>query len=74
MDIKDVKTAIEGVIKILTLKLYRLPSNHAIRAYKVLTNHLEQHYKNPLVFQNISVIRYDVSFAKILSNFLFIEN
>lgn len=60
MDIKDVKTAIEGVIKILTLKLYRLPSNHAIRAYKVLTNHLEQHYKNPLVFQNISVIRYDI--------------
>ena len=62
-DIKDVKTAVAGVIKILTLKVYRLPSSHAIRAYKVLTNHLEQHYKVPIVFQSVSTIRYLVSFV-----------
>lgn len=58
VDIKDVKTAIVGVIKILTSKIYYLPSSHAIRAYKVLVNHLEQHYKEPTVFHDISTIRY----------------
>lgn len=58
VDIKDVKTAVVGVIKILTSKIYYLPSSHAIRAYKVLVNHLEQHYKEPTVFHDISTIRY----------------
>jgi tuberous sclerosis protein 2 len=57
-DIKDVKTAIVGVIKIFTSKIYRLPSSHAICAYKVLVNHLEQHYKDPSVFRDISTTRY----------------
>lgn len=65
-DIKDVKTAVVGVIKILTIKLFRLPSNHGIRAYKVLANHLEQHYKVPIVFQNVSTIRYLVSFIQLI--------
>lgn len=61
-DIKDVKTAIVGVIKIFTSKIYRLPSSHAICAYKVLVNHLEQHYKDPSVFYDVSTTRYLVIF------------
>lgn len=57
-DIKDVKTAVVGVIKIFTSKIYRLPSSHAIYAYKVLVNHLEQHYKEPSVFHDVSTTRY----------------
>lgn len=60
-DVKDVKTAVVGVINILTVKMYRLPSSHVIRAYKLLVNHLEQHYKEPSIFHNVSTIRYLVS-------------
>ncbi|KOX80745.1 Tuberin [Melipona quadrifasciata] len=72
-DIKDVKTAVVGVIKILTSKIYYLPSSHAIRAYKVLVNHLEQHYKEPTVFHDISTIRYLIfeCFLKIRANTLY---
>lgn len=56
-DIKDVKTAVVGVIKIFTSKIYRLPSSHALCAYKVLVNHLEQHYKDPSIFHNVSTPR-----------------
>jgi tuberous sclerosis protein 2 len=61
-DIKDVKTAVVGVIKILTQKVYRLPSIHAIRAYQVLVNHLELHYQDSKeIFRDVSTIRYLVS-------------
>lgn len=60
-DVKDVKTAVVGVINILGSKMYHLPSSHVIRAYKLLVNHLEQHYKEPTVFHNVSTIRYLVS-------------
>ncbi|XP_033337917.1 TSC complex subunit tuberin isoform X3 [Megalopta genalis] len=72
-DIKDVKTAVVGVIKILTLKIYNLPSSHAIRAYKVLVNHLDQHYKDPSVFHDVSTIRYLIfeCFLKIRANTLY---
>jgi tuberous sclerosis protein 2 len=56
-DIKDVKTAVVGIIKIFTSKLYRLPSSHAICAYKVLVNHLEQHYKDSSIFHDVSTPR-----------------
>ncbi|XP_011497969.1 PREDICTED: tuberin [Ceratosolen solmsi marchali] len=58
-DMKDVKTAVVGVIKILTQKVYRLPSIHAIRAYQVLVNHLELHYQDiKEIFRDVSTIRY----------------
>ncbi|KAK2584988.1 hypothetical protein KPH14_008518 [Odynerus spinipes] len=72
-DVKDVKTAVIGIIKILTFKMYHLPSSHAICAYKILVNHLEQHYKDPSVFHNVSTIRYLIfdCFLKIRANTLY---
>ncbi|EZA47091.1 Tuberin [Ooceraea biroi] len=72
-DIKDVKTAVVGIIKIFTSKMYRLPSTHAICAYKILVNHLEQHYKDPSVFHDVSTTRYLIfeSFLKIRANALY---
>ncbi|XP_077266415.1 TSC complex subunit tuberin isoform X2 [Temnothorax americanus] len=71
-DIKDVKTAVVGVIKIFTSKIYRLPSSHAICAYKILVNHLEQHYKDPSIFHDVSTTRYLIfeCFLKIRANSL----
>ncbi|EZA62622.1 Tuberin, partial [Ooceraea biroi] len=72
-DIKDVKTAVVGIIKIFTSKMYRLPSTHAICAYKILANHLEQHYKDPSVFHDVSTTHYLIfaSFLKIRANALY---
>ncbi|XP_043279652.1 tuberin isoform X2 [Venturia canescens] len=72
-DVKDVKTAVVGVIKILTAKLYHLPSSHAIRAYKVLVNHLEQHYRDTSIFHEVPTIRYLIFefFLKIRANSLY---
>ncbi|XP_012271509.1 tuberin isoform X2 [Orussus abietinus] len=72
-DIKDVKTAVVGTINILTTKMYRLPSSHAIRAYKVLVNHLEQHYKDPSILHDVSTIRHLIfeCFLKIRANALY---
>ncbi|XP_015113598.1 tuberin [Diachasma alloeum] len=72
-DIKDIKTAVVGVIKILVVKIYNLPSSHAIRAYRILVSHLEQHYKDPHIFHEISTIRYLVfeCFLKIRANSLY---
>ncbi|XP_014220709.1 tuberin [Trichogramma pretiosum] len=58
-EIRDVKSAVIGVIKILTQKVYRLPSLHAIRAYQILVNHLELHYQDPKeIFRDIFSVRY----------------
>ncbi|XP_034935459.1 tuberin [Chelonus insularis] len=72
-DIKDIKTGVVGLIKILTTKIYRLPSSHAITAYKILANHLELHYKEPQVFLHVSTIRYLIfkCFLKIRVNSLY---
>ncbi|XP_066593113.1 tuberin [Prorops nasuta] len=72
-DIKDVKTAVMGIIQILTTKIYCLPSAHAIRAYKILVNHIEQHYRDPSVFHHVSTIRYLIfeCFLKIRADTLY---
>jgi tuberous sclerosis protein 2 len=60
-EVADVKTAITGLVKIFTTKMYQLPSGHSVKAYKLLVNHLEAHYQKPAVFEMTSSIRYMVS-------------
>ena len=62
-EVRDVQRAIVGLTKIFKVKMYTLPSTHAIRAYKLLVSHLIAHYKKPVVFGNTSTIRYIVSFS-----------
>lgn len=59
-DVIDVHTVVMGLIRILKVKIYQLPSSHAIRTYKLLVGHLESHYFRPSVFENASSIRYMV--------------
>lgn len=61
VDVLDVKTVVSGLIKLFKEKLYQLPSSHATKAYRLLVNHLEQHYQKPVVLENASSIRYIVS-------------
>ncbi|KAG8222544.1 hypothetical protein J437_LFUL004580 [Ladona fulva] len=57
-EVPDIRTVIVGLIQIFRVKLYQLPSSHAIKAYKLLVNYLEAHYKKPSVFDNVSILRY----------------
>ena len=61
MEVLDVKTVVVGLINIFIVKLYQLPSSHAIKSYRLLVAHLEQHYQKPEVFENTSSVRYVVS-------------
>jgi tuberous sclerosis protein 2 len=63
VEVLDVKTVVTGLIRVFKEKLYQLPSSHAIKAYRLLVNHLESHYQKPAVFENTSSIRYAVSMS-----------
>ncbi|XP_046387021.1 tuberin [Ischnura elegans] len=72
-EVPDVRTVVMGLIHIFRIKLYQLPSSHAIKAYKLLVNHLEAHYKKPSVFENVSSLRFKIfeCFLQIRANSLF---
>ncbi|CAH1116150.1 unnamed protein product [Phaedon cochleariae] len=53
----DVKCLVEGLIKVFTLKIHKLPSSHAIKIYKMFVNFLELHYGRTKVFENCPTVR-----------------
>lgn len=59
-DAIDVIVAVDGLIDVFQVKLYRLPSCHAIKIFGILIGHLELHYENPQVFDQVNIIRYNV--------------
>uniref|UniRef100_A0A1Q3F6E4 Putative tuberin n=1 Tax=Culex tarsalis TaxID=7177 RepID=A0A1Q3F6E4_CULTA len=59
-DVEDVIVLVDGLIEIFGVKLYRLPSAHAIRVFHLLLRQLELHYEKPMVFQRVNVVRYNI--------------
>jgi tuberous sclerosis 2 len=59
-DVEDIDLLIDGLIKVFQLKLYRLPSSHAVRVFHILVGHMEQHYQKPSVFEKATKIRYKI--------------
>ncbi|XP_046660607.1 LOW QUALITY PROTEIN: tuberin-like [Homalodisca vitripennis] len=64
-EVQDVKTAVEGVIRIFTSAMHHVPSAHAVRAFNMLVSHLEMHYAKPIIFDSVISIR-----VKILECFM----
>ncbi|KAJ1527617.1 hypothetical protein ONE63_007580 [Megalurothrips usitatus] len=56
----DTCTVAKGVVHIFVAKMYQLPSAHAIRAYKILVNHLDAHYKNQNILDQHRPIRHAI--------------
>lgn len=50
--IVDVVMIITGLVEVFSVKIYRLPSSHAVKIYKMLVNHLDLHYTRPKLFEN----------------------
>lgn len=67
-DIQDVVTAVDGLIEVFLVKLYRLPSSHAIKIFNILVGHLEQNYNNPKVFEHANIVRYKVCTVNVIFN------
>ncbi|XP_075164593.1 TSC complex subunit tuberin isoform X2 [Haematobia irritans] len=59
-DIQDVVVAVDGLIEVFLVKLYRLPSCHAIKIFNILVAHLEQNYNTPKVFEQANIVRYKI--------------
>nr|XP_040237462.2 tuberin isoform X1 [Anopheles coluzzii] len=57
---EDIILLVDGLIRLFIVKLYRLPSLHAIRVYSMLIGLLEQHYQRPHVLANVVTIRYRI--------------
>lgn len=60
-DAVDVKTTVDGLVRIFTTTMYMMPSAHAVRTFRLLVSYLEMHYAKPLIFDNVSSIRLMVS-------------
>lgn len=59
-EIQDIIILVDGLIKVFLIKLYRLPSSHAIKIFDMLIKHVEQHYETPMVFENACIVRYEI--------------
>lgn len=56
----DIICAINGLIEIFNVKLYKLPSSNAIHVFNIIINHLEKHYKQPAPFSNLFSVRFKI--------------
>ncbi|RMX59744.1 hypothetical protein pdam_00021002 [Pocillopora damicornis] len=45
-ELKDVKTAVSGLVEVFKLKLFRLPHGHAVRTFELLVSHVKAHYNH----------------------------
>lgn len=59
----EVKSIVSGLIKVFTIKLHQLPSNHALKAYKILISFLENYYRNPVFQEYNQNVPFAVSFS-----------
>lgn len=56
-ELKDVKTAVKGLVQIFKVKLFRLPHSHAVRAFELLVSHIKAHYYHGFSTYIASIIR-----------------
>lgn len=59
-EIEDISAAVDGLVKVFTIKLHRQPATHAIKIFNILMDHLELHYDRPKVFEQASSVRHEV--------------
>lgn len=61
-DTIDLQITVEGLSKLFVKFLYKHPSNSAESILKILITHLKCHYDQPLILDDIYLIRKEVSF------------
>ncbi|XP_067044886.1 tuberin-like isoform X1 [Acropora muricata] len=56
-ELKDVKTAVSGLVQVFKAKLFRLPHSHAVKALQLLVSHVKAHYDHRYSTYIASIIR-----------------
>lgn len=59
-ELEDCIAVVNGLIDLFLEKLHQQPSNHAVKIYHILIEHLEKHYQQQRVFDNATKIRYSI--------------
>ena len=50
-ELSDVVKCTNGLIQLFAIKMYQLPSSHAVQVYKILVRHANLHYEKPIYFE-----------------------
>ena len=50
-ELADLVSCTHGLVTLFTLKMYQLPSSHAIHVFKILVRHANLHYEKPIFFE-----------------------
>ncbi|EFX68537.1 putative tuberous sclerosis 2 isoform 3-like protein [Daphnia pulex] len=50
-ELGDVVKCTNGLIELFLVKMYQLPSSHAVQIYKTLVRHANLHYEKPIYFE-----------------------
>jgi len=50
-ELGDVVKCTNGLIRLFTVKMFQLPSSHAVQIYKTLVRHANLHYEKPIYFE-----------------------
>jgi tuberous sclerosis protein 2 len=50
-ELSDVVKCTNGLIQLFIVKMYQLPSSHAVQIYKTLVRHANLHYEKPIYFE-----------------------
>lgn len=59
-ELLDIVAIVEGLIDVFMIKLYRLPSSHAIKIFHLLIGQLERYYSVPSLMDGTAKIRYKI--------------
>ncbi|CAH0564266.1 unnamed protein product [Brassicogethes aeneus] len=70
LDLKDCAALIDGLIRLFTSKIHKLPSSIPLKVYDMLVNFLVLHYNKPKVFGQAYLCRYMIfnCFLKMRAN------
>lgn len=56
----DLQLTVEGLSKLFVKFLYKLRTNSAVTIFNMLINHLNNHYKKPIVLEQTHFVRLKV--------------
>lgn len=65
-DVADLRLAARGLLELLHERLLRAPAAHAARAFLVLLDHLDHHYRRPAIFlhhPDVRLLIFDMIFG-----------
>lgn len=61
-ELGDVVKCTNGLIELFLVKMYQLPSSHAVQIYKTLVRHANLHYEKPIYLPSLLSLPFSILF------------